>query len=152
MSENEQTGEQFDDESIFDAAAEFDEAEEFDQILDATPAGQTIITKTAAGAAVREWAKGNAAEWARTVASYVSGTCALKLGKHVKACAAKRLRELISSNSSRTARGYLETLRDSSNVEVGLNVHLLIHVINVDPALLNVACPDDASPLSGRII
>ena len=150
MNENEELENQFDDET-FDAAAEFDDVEdEFDAL---NPAA-TVVLRDANGTAIRPWIDANPAEWAKIVASYVAGRCALRLGKCLKEKAVARLRQLKGTTPGATQTGtlYLENIRDMAPVVIGLNIHLLIHVLGVNQALLEVACPEEASPLAGRII
>jgi len=108
------------------------------------------LEKDTIGRAVREWAKHFESPWAQIVASYVCGSTAKSLGCRLQEHATLRLAKMMSRGSDPDDLAYLRTLADCNPVVLGLNIHLLIHVIEVDQAAMEAYAPQ-GELLTGRI-
>lgn len=112
--------------------------ESFDALQDTAE----VIAVDSIGATLRAWAENFPPDWARIVASYITGTPAVKLARQVKDLANKRYVRL-KGTAVEGSLNYLVQICDANSVVLGLNIHLLIHVIVVNQATLEAVSPDD---------
>ena len=103
---------------------------------------QSVVVEEGIGPQLREWIQNNMAQWAKIVAAYVCGTPAVKLAGRIQELANKRYLRVKDVHED-TDIEYLIKLVDVNPVVLGLNIHLLIHVMVVDQATLEAVCPDD---------
>lgn len=123
-------------------------ASAFDSLVDQ----ETVVVRDPIGLAMRAWATDYPAEWARIVYGYVAGTCAMKLAQVLMAKAATAAEQLVrqQGNEGIALGADYRTIANASPAVVGLNIHLLIHVIPMDMSLLEAVAPE-CDPLQKRI-